>query len=486
MNYNKYTQFKNSGVEWLGEIPEHWEVRKIKYIANCFPSNVDKHTREDEKKVRLCNYTDVYYNDFIYNDMILMNSTASNGQINKFSLLKNDVVITKDSETADDIAVPAYIIEDLNNVICGYHLSVIRPLSTVYGKYIFRLFQFKNFNSQFEINSNGVTRVGLGVYDLKNAIGILPPLPEQTAIANFLDYKLEKIDRFITKKKQLIELLNEQKAAIINQAVTKGLNHDFKGLNDEHDFKKSGNQESSNQESSNQENPKNQGARQMKASGIEWLGDIPESWEVRKLKFVGNCFPSNIDKHSKEDEEQVRLCNYTDVYKNDFITNEMDLMIATAKEEQIEKFTLLENDVIITKDSETADDIANPALVTEALENVVCGYHLSVLRPYKKLDGGYLFRALQCKPVNVQFELCSMGVTRVGLGVYDMKSAKIPIPPKKEQKEIFEHIQIELNKIAKTITTIEKEISLVEEYKTALIAEAVTGKINVLNHDFKD
>jgi len=217
----------------------------------------------------------------------------------------------------------------------------------------------------------------------------------------------------------------------------------------------------------------------MKPSGIEWLGDIPESWEVRKLKYVANCSPSNIDKHSKDDEEQVRLCNYTDVYKNDFITNKMDLMIATAKEEQIEKFTLLVNDVIITKDSETADDIANPALVTETLENVVCGYHLSVLRPYKKLEGGYLFRALQCKPVNVQFELCSMGVTRVGLGVYDMKSAKIPVPPINEQKEIFEHIQIELDKISKTITTVEKEITLVEEYKTALIAEAVTGKIDV-------
>jgi len=157
----------------------------------------------------------------------------------------------------------------------------------------------------------------------------------------------------------------------------------------------------------------------------------------------------------------------------------MDLMIATAKEEQIKKFILLEDDVIITKDSETADDIANPALVTETLKNVVCGYHLSILRPYRKLDGGYLFRALQCKPVNVQFELCSMGVTRVGLGIYDMKSAKIPIPPKNEQKEIFEYIQIELNKISKATITIEKEIDLVEEYKTALIVEAATGRIDV-------
>ena len=101
-------------------------------------------------------------------------------------------------------------------------------------------------------------------------------------------------------------MLNEQKAAIINDAVTKGLDPSVK----------------------------------MKDSGIEWLGNVPEHWEVRKLKYVADCFPSNIDKHSKEDETQVRLCNYTDVYKNDYITNDMNLMIATATDEQIKKFTL--------------------------------------------------------------------------------------------------------------------------------------------------
>jgi len=220
-----------------------------------------------------------------------------------------------------------------------------------------------------------------------------------------------------------------------------------------------------------------------KPSGIEWLGDIPEHWEVRKLKYVAECFPSNIDKHSKEDEKQVRLCNYTDVYKNDFITNDMSLMLATATDEQIKKFSLKIGDVIITKDSETANDIANPALVIEDLENVVCGYHLSVLRPYSKLFGEYLFRVLQCKPINIQFELCSNGVTRVGLGVYDMKKAQIPIPPLHEQKLIVTHIEKETAIISKTIVTIEKEIALVQEYRTAIITEAVTGKIDVSNYE---
>jgi restriction endonuclease S subunit len=277
----------------------------------------------------------------------------------------------------------------------------------------------------------------------------IPPKEEQTTIANFLDYKTEKINRFIKKKKQLIKVLNEQKSTITIQAVTKGLDPNVR----------------------------------MKNSGTKWLGNVPEHWEVKKLKYVANCFPSNVDKHSLEDEKEVRLCNYTDVYKNDFITNNMELMIATAKDDQIQKFALKKGDVIITKDSETADDIANPALVIEDLENVICGYHLSIMRPYSKLKGEYLLRALQCKPINVQFELCSNGVTRVGLGVADMKKAQIPLPPIEEQNDISSFIQSELNTINKTISTIEKEITLVEEYKTALIAEAVTGKIDV--RDFK-
>jgi type I restriction enzyme S subunit len=161
----------------------------------------------------------------------------------------------------------------------------------------------------------------------------------------------------------------------------------------------------------------------------------------------------------------------------------MDLMLATATDEQIEKFTLLQGDVIITKDSETANDIAVPAYVNEPLTNVVCGYHLSVLRPYETLYGEFLFRVLQCKEINIQFEVRSNGVTRVGLGVYDLKNAKIPVPPISEQTKIVEYISKETSTIYTTISKIEKELALTEEYKTALIAEAVTGKIDVRGYE---
>ena len=438
MNYNKYPKYKNSGIAWLGEIPEEWDLQKIMGITKTYSIK----NRPNEELLSV-------YRDY---GVIIKSSRDDNHNkpgldlSNNKYVFKGALVLNKMKTWQGSLGVSEY-----EGIVSPAYITCKVDFNEVEGEFLNYLLRCNNYIFEYNRLSYGVrpSQWDMRYDDFKNIPVFLPPKPEQTAIANFLDYKLKKIDRFISKKKQLIELLNEQKAAIINHAVTKGLNPNVK----------------------------------MKDSGIEWLGDIPEHWDVKKLKFVANCFPSNIDKHSKDDEEQVRLCNYTDVYKNYFITNEMDLMIATAKDEQIEKFTLLKNDVIITKDSETADDIANPALVTEQLENVVCGYHLSVLRPYKILDGGYLFRALQCKPINVQFELTSLGVTRVGLGVYDMKSAKIPVPPKEEQKEIFNHIKTEISKITKTITTIEIEISLVEEYKTALIAEAVTGKIDVREYE---
>jgi type I restriction enzyme S subunit len=189
--------------------------------------------------------------------------------------------------------------------------------------------------------------------------------------------------------------------------------------------------------------------------------------------------PSNVDKHSKEGEKTVRLCNYTDVYKNDYITDDMNFMIATASDEQIERFTLSQNDVIITKDSETANDIAVPAYVKETLNNVVCGYHLSVMRPRNRIIGEFLLRVLQSKLINIQFEVNANGVTRVGLGTYGQRNPKIPVPPLQEQNQIVEYIHKETQNIYNTVATIEKEIALVQEYRTALIAEAVTGKIDV-------
>ena len=119
-------------------VPEHWTIRRIRTIAEMRVSNVDKHTNEQEIPVRLCNYVDVYYHDHINSDLPYMYATASYAEVQRFRLKPNDVLITKDSETWNDIAVPALVTDPPNDLICGYHLAILRPTRAIEGAYLAR------------------------------------------------------------------------------------------------------------------------------------------------------------------------------------------------------------------------------------------------------------------------------------------------------------------------------------------------------------
>ena len=166
----------------------------------------------------------------------------------------------------------------------------------------------------------------------------------------------------------------------------------------------------------------------------QWWHHVPDHWTVRRIRTVADMRVSNVDKHTKEEELPVRLCNYVDVYKNDRITQQLLFMTATASEDEIERFRLDQNDVIITKDSETWDDIGVPALVTEPAKDLISGYHLAILRPRADTYGPHLFWALQSRPAAYQFHIEAKGVTRYGLSYNGIQSVTIPVPPPDEQK----------------------------------------------------
>ena len=216
-----YQTYKDSGIEWLGEIPEHWTARRLKHIALVMFSNVDKNIVEGEESVRLCNYIDVYFNDYITEDLDFMKATATPVEIAKFRLRKGDVIVTKDSEAWDDIAVPAYVPSDLDSVLCGYHLALLRPKEDVVdGGYLSRCFAARGVNDQFRVAATGITRYGLGKYWLDNALLPVPPEDEQRAIAAFLDRETARIDLLIEKIRKSMDLLREYRTALISAAVT--------------------------------------------------------------------------------------------------------------------------------------------------------------------------------------------------------------------------------------------------------------------------
>ena len=163
----------------------NWQRVRLADIATIIVSGVDKKSKLDEKEICLCNYTDVYYNDRIGLDCDFMVATASVSEIENYSLRKGDVVITKDSETADDIAKPALVVEDMPNVLCGYHLAILRP-KAVHGPFLAQLLRLSHIRHQFYRIANGVTRFGLGKHAIATLILSVPGHMEQVEIADLL------------------------------------------------------------------------------------------------------------------------------------------------------------------------------------------------------------------------------------------------------------------------------------------------------------
>lgn len=434
MDYKEYNNQIDSKIDWVGDVPQHWKKSKFKHEFSFSKSvNTSKNptilsltlqgikirdisTNEGQIASSYDNYTKVYKSDIVLNPMDLISGFV-------------------DCSPVEGVISPAY-----------YTLKPNKDIDPEYYKYYLQKHYYERIFFPFAEGVSVDHRWTLKKEDFLNFSLIKPPIKEQKQIANYLSKQTAKIDATIEKNKELIELLEEKRIALINQVVAKGLNPNVS----------------------------------MKDSGIKWIGEIPKHWDVEKIKNISQVRPSNVDKKTKANEPQILLCNYTDVYNNEFITMDLDFMKATATHDQIRKLSLDVGDVIITKDSESADDIAVPAIVTEKLENVVCGYHLAVIRPNSTIiNPKFLFRSFESDRINKQFELGSNGVTRFGLGSYPINNAYICKPPLNEQAEIVQYLDIETSKIAKATDKILKHTELLEEYKTSLIHHVVTGKIDV-------
>ncbi len=197
-----------------------------------------------------------------------------------------------------------------------------------------------------------------------------------------------------------------------------------------------------------------------------------------RLRDVATVRLSNVDKVTNASETAVRLCNYVDVYNNDFITGDIDFNTGSATKAEIDRFRLRIGDVVITKDSEERKDIGVPAFVRQTSADLVCGYHLAILRPDpKRIRGDFLFWALQAQGAQDEFSNCAKGVTRFGLSLDGIKSIPMRCPDLGVQKQIAAFLDRETGRIDKLITKRERFDSLVEERKSTLTIRAVNGAI---------
>jgi type I restriction enzyme S subunit len=324
---------------------------------------------------------------------------------------------------------------------------IVKLREVFYPRFAHHLFRSSVFQEEFYRWGKGIVADlwSTNYWDFKRIIGAMPPLDEQKAIASYLDKTLAVIDSAISTQESMIRLLKERRSATITQAVTKGLDNNVR-------FKKSGN---------------------------AWLGHVPTHWQVKRLRHLVRFNASNVDKKTVEGESLVRLCNYTDVYYNERIVLGPEYMVASASLEQIRKLCLRVGDVIITKDSEGPDDIGIPSLVCETAPDLVCGYHLALLRPIDHRLGPFIARSIASRVSKAYFYVNAKGVTRYALGYHAIADLPLVLPPLEEAQAISAYIDKRLSKLDSAIVSQERMIEVLKERRSAIITQAVTGQIDV-------
>ncbi len=415
-NIHKYPAYKDSGVQWLGEIPEEWEIEKGKWlfikqerpisnnaeIITCFRDG-QVTLRKNRRLDRFTNAIKEHgYQGVKKGDLVIHAMDAFAGAIG-----------VSDSEGK---STPVY--------------SICTPRSKNLVNQYFYAYFLRNLalNGFIQALAKGIRErsTDFRYADFSKLLLPFPPLPEQTAIAQFLDNKTTKIDKTIAQKERLIELLKERKQIMIQNAVTKGLNPNVK----------------------------------MKDSGVEWIGEIPEAWEVRKLKYV------------------LKLINKKEPSKN-------------SSYQYIGMENIESNTGKYIKTQSEVEGLANKFLKGDILFGKLRPYLAKVyLADFEGLCSTEFLIYRRKKPSYFQKLLLSHSfITMVDASTYGAKMPRassdwignryIPVPKLDEQIEIVKHIETQTTKINRAITLQEQQIEKLKEYKSVLIDSAVTGKIKV-------
>ena len=436
-----YPTCKDSGLEWLREVPAHWEVRRLRTISEMRVSNVDKHSRDGERPIRLCNYVDVYRADRIRAEMQLMAATAAPEEIARFRLRSGDVLITKDSEAWNDIGVPALVEGAADNAICGYHLALLRPFSDcVSGDFLFRAVQSSTVAYQFHVRANGVTRYGLTHNAIKSIWVPLPPPPEQAAIVRFLDHADRHIRRYIRAKQKLIALLEEQKQAIIHEAVTGRI--DVRTGRPYPDYKE---------------------------SGVEWLGAVPAHWDVQRSKRV---FRPRTELAHPGDTQLPATQAYGVIAQADYEEKIGRKVTKILRHLDQRRHVEIDDFVISMRSFQgglerawTSGCIRSSYIVLRAVTALTVGYFGHLFK-----SAGYI-AALQS----------TANFIRDGqdLNFENFCRIDVPFPPIEEQQQIAHAVGRGTDRIASSIERLRRQIGSLREYRARLIADVVTGKLDV-------
>lgn len=414
---------------------------------------------DNEPEVKIINYTDIYGNGTAILDSSIdyMVVTTPQSKIDEHSVKKGDLIFTPSSETKEDIGLSAVVIEDLENTAFSYHVlrfQFDRNVDVNFKKYLCNNHFVLN---HFSRNSQGTTRQTLGRNDFKNAGIILPPEQEQTAIAAYLDRKTAEIDELIADKKRLLELYEEEKTAIINELVT------GKKVWDGHAWTE---------------------PAEVKDSGIEWLGEIPEHWEVKRFDNLF-AFSRGLPITKADLQESGIPCvSYGEIHsKYGFEVDPKRHLLKCVDEEYLKtnyKSLLQSGDFVFADTSEDLEGSGNFTYLNSSVPTFA-GYHTIIGKPIIEFERRYLAYYFNTLSFRNQIRSKVTGTKVFSITQAILKFTNIIFPPIYEQQAIVNFIDKECTRINAKKAKTEKLIELLTEYRTALISEVVTGKIKVID-----
>lgn len=435
----RYESYKDSGVQWLGEIPSHWVRTNVKYY---YDVQLGKMLQPEAKSVDDINikYLKAQHVQWEKIDSENMPEMwCSSKELSKYMVSNGDLLICEGGEVGrcgilTNLEEPAIIQNALHRV---------RNTARADVRYLNYFIQHTAQSDWFSILCNKATIAHFTSEKLLALPTLIPPLDEQKIIADFLDKRLAQVDALIAKQETLLEKLAEQRVALISHAVTKGLNPDV----------------------------------EMKESGISWFKQIPKSWDVKQLKFVitkiqtGSTPPSAVPEYySSDDIVWYGPADFTD--ENYILNESVKKISALALEDRVVK-PMPKGSIMMIGIGATLGKVA--------ITNVDCttNQQINSLIPIEDVNAKYLM--YQLNSLRDIVKLLSSASTLGIINQEKTKCLKIIVPSLNDQNEIVEFLDKELNEISAVKKSVEQTINKLKEYRSTLITQVVTGKIDVRN-----
>ena len=442
-DFNSYQKYKAAGIPWLEEIPAHWATPSLGQVSNL--SKGSGGNKEDEKAsgIPCVRYGDLYttHKYFIEHTRSFI---ADEAATNYTRIRCGDVLFAASGETLEEIGKSAVNLIS-GTAYCGGDVILFQRSQELLPKYAGYMLDSPPITHQKAIMGRGFTVYHIYGKHLRYLRIPIPPVEEQTAIVRFLDHTDEQIQRYIAGKERLIALLHEQRQALVHQAVTRGLDPNVR----------------------------------LKPSGVEWLGDVPEHWSIRTLGQIAGSFrtgPFGSMLHQSDYiEGGTPVINPIHI-RGGVIVEDPNCSVSETVADRLSGYRLAQHDLIFSR----RGDLGRCALVQDRESTWICGTgSIRVRIKYDDIEPKFLIQALQAPGVGEHLSLVSVGATMNNLNTGILKSVPILVPPLQEQGELLEYIGRQSRGATVSITRAHQQIELIEEYRTRLIADVVTGQLDV-------